>query len=76
MEWPANQRSLSAMTGGAVEDTDWECLSTEVYSLLFSNYGSGISAQSEPLLLTNINRLVVRQRNTMACVVAIHYAPG
>ena len=48
-----------------------ECLSTEVYSVLFSTYGRGISSQSEAELLLNIKRLVVRQRNTMASIMAV-----
>ena len=33
-----------------------ECLSTEVYSILFSTYGEEISAQTEADLLKNIKR--------------------
>ena len=48
-----------------------ECLSPEVYSVLFSTYGREISSQTEADLLGNIKRLVVRQRNTMASIMAV-----
>ena len=48
-----------------------ECLSSEVYSVLFSTYGRHISSQTEADLLGNIKRLVVRQRNTMASIMAV-----
>ena len=85
-----------AMTGDAMEDTEWEqfvfryeqyktlagvtkdssshlleCLSSEVYGVLFSTYGREISSQTEAALLENIKRLVVRQRNTMASIMAV-----
>ena len=47
-----------------------ECLSSEVHSLLFSFYGRGISKQTEADLLKNIKRLVVREKNTMACIMS------
>ena len=48
-----------------------ECLSSEVYSILFSTYGREISTQTEAELVQNIKRLVVRQRNTMASIMAV-----
>ena len=48
-----------------------ECLSSEVYSVLFSINGCAISFQSEVNLLQNIKRVVVRQRNTMASIMAV-----
>ena len=45
-----------------------ECLSEEIYEVLFSTYGREVQQQSERHLLTNIQRLVVRQRNMMASV--------
>ena len=48
-----------------------ECLSSEVYGVLFSTYGRAISSQTEQDLLNNIKRLVVRQRNTMASIMAV-----
>ena len=48
-----------------------ECFSSEVYSILFSTYGEGISSQTEATLLSNIKTLVVRQCNTMASIMAV-----
>ena len=48
-----------------------ECLSTEVYSILFSTYGREVSNHTEADLLINIKKLVVRQRNTMASIMAV-----
>ena len=48
-----------------------ECLSSEIYSVVFSTYGREISKQTEANLLQNIKRLVVKQRNTMASIMAV-----
>ena len=48
-----------------------ECLSSEVYSVLFSTHGREISNQTEANLIKNFKRLEVRQRNTMASIMAV-----
>ena len=42
-----------------------------MYSVLFNTYSGNIKSQSEVVLLGNIKRLVVRQRNTMASIMAV-----
>lgn len=48
-----------------------ECLSKEIYNILYSMYGPLMKDQTEENLLTNIKRLVVKQRNTMAQVMTV-----
>ena len=48
-----------------------DCLSPEVNRLLLGTYGRDNTAQTENTLLANIKRLVVRQRNTMASIMAV-----
>ncbi len=64
-------KTLAGVTRGSTSHL-LECLSNEVYSVLFNTYGSDIKSQSEAELLFNIKRLVVRQRNTMASIRAVH----
>ena len=42
-----------------------DCLSKEVYSILFSTYGSDISNHDEKTLKENLKRLVVRKQNKL-----------
>ena len=42
-----------------------DCLSKEVYGILFSTYGSDISNQDEKTLSANLKRLVVRKKNKL-----------
>ena len=42
-----------------------DCLSKEVYALLFITYGSEISSQEEKNLCENLKRLVVRKQNEL-----------
>ena len=48
-----------------------ECLSSEVYSVIFSTHGREVSNQTEVNLLKNIKRLEVREKNTMASVMDV-----
>ena len=49
----------------------FECLSFEVYDVLFSTYGREITTQTEATLWVNIKMLVVRQCNTMSYIMAV-----
>ena len=51
-----------------------ECLGTEVMAILYNTYGAAITDQrrgTAAALITNIRRLVVKQRNTMATVMQV-----
>ena len=71
LEWDAftHKFSVYKKLSGISEDTSsshlLDCLSKEVYGILFSTYGSDISNQDEKTLSANLKRLVVRKKNKL-----------
>ena len=63
-------KKLSGITSEAPSHL-LECLGTEVMAILYNTYGAAITDQTEGQLITNIRRLVVKQRNTMATVMQV-----
>ena len=61
-------KKLSGITSEAPSHL-LECLGTEVMAILYNTYGAAITDQTEGQLITN--RLVVKQRNTMATVMQV-----
>ena len=57
-------KKLSGITADAGSHM-LDCLSKEVYAVLFSTYGSEISSQEEKDLRENLKRLVVRKQNKL-----------
>ena len=57
-------KKLSGITADAGSHM-LDCLSKEVYAVLFSTYGSKISSQEEKDLCENLKRLVVRKQNKL-----------
>ena len=57
-------KKLSGITADAGSHL-LDCLSKEVYAVLFSTYGSEISSQDEKALCVNLKRLVVRKQNKL-----------
>ena len=55
-------KKLSGITGDAGSHF-LDCLSKEIYSVLFRTYGTEISAQDENNLKANLKRLDVRKQN-------------
>ena len=66
LEWEAfvhrftTYKQLAGLSGDAASHL-LDCLSKEVYGVIFSTYGSAVSTQFEGALLENIMRLVVRK---------------
>ena len=54
-------KSLSSLTGDAASYL-LDCLSKEVYEILLSSHGEGVSSKSEKVLAENSKRLEVRKR--------------
>ena len=48
-----------------------DCLSKEVYSILFSTYGQSVSNQQESLLRDNVKKLVVRKTNKLLVIMEL-----
>ena len=63
-------KKLSGITGDAGCHF-LDCLSKEVYSVLFSTYGTEVSAQDEDTLKSNLRRLVVRKQNKLLSVMEL-----
>ena len=57
-------KKLSGITADAGSHL-LDCLSKEVYAVLFSTYGSEISSQDEKALCVNLKRLLVRKQNKL-----------
>ena len=73
LEWEAfvhkfaTYKQLAGLSGDAASHL-LDCLSKEVYGVIFSTYGSAVSTQAEGVLLENIKRLVVRKKNKLVIV--------
>merc|ERR1719508_504742 len=63
-------KKLSGITSEAPSHL-LECLGTEVMAILYNTYVATITDQTEGQPITNIRRLVVKQRNTMATVMQV-----
>ena len=63
-------KNLSGIPGDAASYL-LDCLSREVYNVLFSTYGESVSKQNEKTLKDNIKRLVVRKRNKLLTVMEL-----
>ena len=48
-----------------------ECLSSDIMTILINTYGPAINNQTVLQILVNFKRLFMKQRNTMAAVMAI-----
>ena len=60
-------KQLAGLTGDAASHL-LDCLSKEVYEVIFSTYGAEVSTQAEGELLNNIKRLIVRKKNKLVTV--------
>ena len=60
-------KQLAGLTGDAASHLI-DCLSREVYEVIFSTYGAEVSTQTEGELLNNVKRLVVRKKNKLVTV--------
>ena len=63
-------KKLSGITGDAGCHF-LDCLSKEVYSVLFSTYGAGVSDQDENSLKSNLKRLGIRKQNKLLSVMEL-----
>ena len=55
-------RVIQVLVGTDAASHLLDCLSKEVYKVLFSTYGEGVRSQGEKVLTDNFKRLVVRTR--------------
>ena len=63
-------KNLAGLSGDAASHL-LDCLSKEVYAVLFSTYGQGLSNHDEKTLTENIQRLVVRKKNRILSVMEL-----
>ena len=66
----ANYKKLASISGQAANHL-LECLSPEVYRVLFDTYGDAVNDMTEVDLTANIEHLVVRKRNKLAQVMEL-----
>ena len=66
----ANYKKLANISGQAANHL-LECLSPEVYRVLFDTYGGAINDMAEDDLTANLEHLVVRKRNKLAQVMEL-----
>ena len=63
-------KKLAGITGDAGNHF-FDCLSKEVYSILFNTYGDGVSNQQENVLRDNVKMLVVRKTNKLLVIMGL-----